>query len=227
VLTLYIGNKNYSSWSLRPWVLMRTLDIPFEEKLVPFADGGSYAKYRAFSPSGTVPTLIDDQQTVWDSLAIIEYLAETHPAVWPSNRTARAFSRSAAAEMHSSFSALRSQCSMSVGLRVSLTEHSPGLTRDIARLEELWLEGLARFGGPYLAGPTFTGVDAFYAPVAFRAQTYGLQLSPQAQAYVDRLLDLPAMRTWYRDSLAETFRYRHHDAEINAVGTITQDLRAT
>jgi len=222
---LYIANKNYSSWSLRPWVLMRELGIPFEEHLHAFTPGGSYANFRAFSPSGKVPTLVDGKTVVWDSAAIGEYLAERHDGVWPKDAAARAWARSAAAEMHSGFATLRQHCSMNCGLRVKLHEMPDALAKDIARLSELWNDGLARHGGPFLAGKTFTNVDAFYAPVAFRIQTYGLKLDAPAQAYAQRLLDLPSMRTWYKEALAETLRDEHDDI-CARYGTITQDLRA-
>jgi glutathione S-transferase len=163
---LYIANKNYSSWSLRAWVLMRELTIAFREHLVPFGQESSWRAYRKISPTGNVPCLVDGEIVVWDSLAITEYLAERHPAVWPSFAAARAWARSAAAEMHSGFSELRSRCSMSCGQRVRLNECPAVLERDIARLGAVWNEGLRRFGGPFLAGEAFTAVDAFYAPMA-------------------------------------------------------------
>lgn len=224
---LYIANKNYSSWSLRPWVLLKTLDIPFDERFVPFLDGGSYETFRKFSPTGLVPCLVDGDRTIWDSLAIAEYVAEDHQKVWPADRSARAWARSASAEMHSGFSTLRNTCGMNVGVRVKLYEIAPALARDIARIDELWTEGLTRFGGPFLAGDTFTAVDAFFCPVAFRIQTYGLQMSDTAMAYAARLLDLPAMREWYEAGLAETIRDKPHDDEIPNFGSLIEDLRAT
>lgn len=223
--TLYIANKNYSSWSLRPWVLMQTLGIACEERLVPFGEGGRPHEFLKFSPNGKVPCLHDGPTVVWDSLAIVEYLAERHPAVWPGDPRARAFARSAAAEMHSGFGALRQVCSMTCGLRVRLHRIDPPLQRDLARLEELWQDGLARFGGPYLAGAQFTAADAFYAPVAFRIQTYRPPLASAAMAYAERLLALPAMRSWYAAALEETWRDEAHERETLAVGTVTEDLR--
>ena len=223
---LYIGNKNYSSWSLRPWVLMRALDIAFEEHLVPFAEGSNWKKFRQFAPNGLVPCLHDGGTVVWDSLAIAEYLAERQPGVWPEDDAARAWARSAAAEMHSGFSALRNQCPMNCGVRVTLDEIDSALERDIARLDELWRDGLERFGGPFLAGVGFTAVDAFYAPVAFRVQTFGLPLTDVAQQYSDRLLVHPAMQDWYTAGLTEPWRETEHEREIAAAGTVTADLRA-
>ncbi len=223
---LVIANKNYSSWSLRPWLLMRVLGIPFAETLVPFPGGDSLAVYKPLSPNGRVPCLVDGDLRVWDSLAIVEYLAERHPGVWPADAVARAFARSAAAEMHSSFGTLRDICTMNCGLRVRLHARPAALERDIARVGEIWTQGLARFGGPFLAGPAFTALDAFYAPVAFRARTYGLGFGPDADAYAARLLALPAMQEWDEAALAEPFREEGHEAEARAAGEWLEDLRA-
>lgn len=220
--TLYIANKNYSSWSLRPWVLLRELGIAFEEKLMPFHGPA----FTTFSPSGKVPCLVDGATVVWDSLAITEYLAETHPGVWPDNRNARAFARCAAAEMHSGFLALRTQCGMNCGIRVKLHRVDAALQRDLTRLNALWNDGLQRFGGPYLAGAAFSAADAFYAPVAFRIRTFAPPLGDAANAYAQRLLALPSMREWYADALSETWRDAAHDAEAAQWGRITEDLRA-
>jgi len=226
MIELYIANKNYSSWSLRPWVLLRELAIPFAEHLLPFHDRAAWERYRTLTPAGKVPCLVDRGTVVWDSLAIVEYLAEDHPGVWPAGREARAWARSAAAEMHSGFGELRRRCSMSCGLRLQLREFPESLQRDLDRLTELWKEGLARFGGPYLAGPAFTAVDAFFAPVAFRIQTYGLALESPAADYAARLRDLPAMRDWYAQALEERFRDEPHESEILAMSELRADLRA-
>ena len=183
--TLYIANKNYSSWSLRPWLALTTLDIPFEEVIVPFDDDGSWHKFRAFSPTGLVPCLHDasavegegqDEEpiVVWESLAIIEHVASAHPKLWPAEPRARAWARSATAEMHAGFSTLRNCCPMTIGQRIRLHEQSAALAKDLQRLQELWHDGLQRFGGPYLAGSSFSAVDAFFAPVVTRLQTYAL-----------------------------------------------------
>ncbi|HLW23252.1 MAG TPA: glutathione S-transferase family protein [Steroidobacteraceae bacterium] len=227
MLELYIANKNYSSWSLRPWLLMRELAIPFEEHLLPFGDEALWRPFRARAPAGKVPCLLDGETLVWDSLAIVEYLAERHAGVWPRESPARAWARSAAAEMHSGFGELRNRCSMSCGVRVRLYEHPAALRSDLERLSALWSEGLRRFGGPHLAGSAFTAVDAFFAPVAFRVQSYALELDSTAGAYVQRLLALGAMRDWYASALAERFRDPPHELEIAAVGRITEDLRAS
>jgi glutathione S-transferase len=221
---LYITNKNYSSWSLRAWLLMKELEIPFKEHLVQLGLEAQWDAYRKISPAGKAPCLVDRETVVWDSLAIVEYLAELHEGVWPEDCIARAWARSAAAEMHSGFGQLRSGLSMSCGVRVRLNEMPP--EKDIARIGALWNEGLRRFGGPFLAGKAFTAVDAFFAPVAFRFQTYGVSPDPVAESYTRRLLDRPAMRQWYSEGLKEKFRDEPHDAEIREVGTVIEDLRA-
>ncbi len=223
---LYIANKNYSSWSLRPWVLMREMDIAFREHSVPFGQESSWQSYRKISPSGRVPCLVDGDTVVWDSLAIVEYLADRHDGVWPALAGARAWARSAAAEMHSGFGELRNRCSMSCGQRIRLKEFPAALEGDVARLGSLWNDGLRRFGGPFLAGAAFTAVDAFYAPVAFRIQSYGLTLDAAALGYVDRLLDTRAMREWYADALKETLRDKPHEDDVLKVGRVIEDLRA-
>lgn len=220
---LHIANKNYSSWSLRPWLLMRQLAIPFTERFHFFGDGS----LKSFSPSGRVPCLVHDGVAVWDSLAITEYLAEQHPGlVWPKEAKARTWARCAAAEMHSGFGVLRERCSMSVGLRIRLHEKPPALMTELTRLDELWCDGLDRFGGPFLAGAAFSAVDAFFGPVAFRVQTYGLELSPRAAGYAQRLLNLPPMREWEAAALAETRRDQSHETEILAAGQVLEDRRA-
>lgn len=224
--TLITANRNYSSWSLRPWVLMKALGIPFTDRLEPFAQSVNYAAFRTFSPTGQVPTLIDGERTIWDSLGITLYLADRHAGVWPQDHGARAFAQSAVPEMHSGFATLRTDCPMNVGVRVEPAMPSPALNRDIGRLAELWGEGLGRFGGPFLAGAAFTAVDAFYAPVAFRVRTYGLNVGPVGRQWVDHMLAHPAMREWETAALAETWREESHEAEVGAAGRITQDFRA-
>ncbi len=229
MLTLYIANKNYSSWSLRPWILMRMLDIPFQERLVPFTAHSSWEEFRHFSPSGKVPALVvaNDalQGTIWDSLAIAEFLAEQYKNVWPAQQMTRAWARSAAAEMHSGFLALREGCSMNCAVEIRLHAASDALRRDIARISELWIEGLTRFGGPFLAGAQFSAVDAFFCPVAFRVQTYGLTLEPAAAAYAQRLLALAPMREWMQSAVVEPWRDAGHDEDCLRSGALLRDLR--
>jgi glutathione S-transferase len=207
-------------------VLLRVLGIAFDEVLTPFEPAGNRERFRRFSPNGKVPCLVDQGVAVWDSLAIAEYLAERHPGVWPADPAARTWARCAAAEMHAGFTALRQRCSMCCSVRVQLHEQPADLLEDLARLEELWQDGLARFGGPFLAGAAFTAVDAFFAPVAFRLQTYGLSMPGAAGAYAARLLELAPMRQWYDAALRETFHDAAHDAEIRRAGVVTADLRA-
>jgi glutathione S-transferase len=225
--TLYIANKNYSSWSLRPWVLMSELQIPFREEIRPFRTQNNFDQFRTFSPTGKVPCLVDEGRVIWDSLAITEYLYEQYPAIWPDGLDARTFARCAAAEMHAGFSALRNSYSMNVGVTVELHHRSADLARDLERLGELWLEGLDRFGGPFLAGNRFTAADAFFCPVAFRIQSYGLTLPSLAMQYAGRLLDQPSMKRWQTEALAEPWRDDAHESEIRGVGTITADRRQT
>lgn len=224
---LFIGNKNYSSWSMRPWVLMRQLGIGFTEQLRPFHLNRGEGDFRKFSPSGKVPLLVHGDLRIWDSLAIAEFLAERHPGVWPALADARAFARCAAAEMHSGFGTLRNECSMSVGVRIRLHRVSDGLRAELARLDELWAQGIAQFGGPFLAGARFTAADAFFAPVATRIQTYGLPVTERAARYANLLLQQSAVAEWIAGGIAETFRDLSHEKEILAAGELQQDLRAS
>jgi glutathione S-transferase len=168
--------------------------------------------------------LLDGGRRVWDSLGITLYLAQRHPGVWPAYEEARAFAQAIVAEMHGGFGHLRNDCTMNVGVRVTPRPMSLGLARNVARLRELFEEGLDRFGGPWLAGPEFTAADAFYAPVAFRVRTYGLDVG-RGQAWVGRVLAHPAMQYWERQALAETWREASHEAELAAAGVITADYR--
>lgn len=221
---LITANRNYSSWSLRPWVLMHALGIAFEDQIEPFSNPINYDEFRSFSPTGQVPALLDEGRTVYDSLGITLYLADRHKGVWPADPDARAWAQCAAAEMHSGFSALRNDCTMNVGVRVTPKPPSGALRLDVARIRELFAEGLSRFGGPWLAGEHFTAVDAFFAPVAFRIRTYGLDVGA-GQAWVDHMLAHPAMQDWERQALAESWREESHEAELMAAGAITADYR--
>jgi glutathione S-transferase len=212
-MQLWIGNKNYSSWSMRPWVLMRQFGLPFDEMMVRFdsmaADSEFKRRIAAVTPAARVPVLVDGDVKVWDSLAIAEYLAETFPErpLWPRDRPLRALARSLCAEMHAGFSALRSHCPMNieaslpeVGARVLAQQ--PQVAADAARIGAMWSDALARSGGPFLCGE-FGIVDACYAPVVMRFRTYGLPLPPAAQAYADRLVGAPGVAAWISDALAE------------------------
>lgn len=223
---LITANRNYSSWSLRPWVLMKTLGIPFEDEIVTFAGLNNYDEFRGFAPNGMVPVLIDGERTVWDSLAIALYLADRHEGVWPDDEAAKAWAQCVACEMHSGFAALRNDCTMNVGVIVQRKPESHALMRDTARIAEIFEEGLSRFGGPFLAGRRFTAADAFFAPVAFRVRTYAIGLDAAGQAWVERMLSLPAMRDWEEEALAETYREEGHEAELAQAGSIIEDRRA-
>jgi glutathione S-transferase len=194
--TLYIGNKNYSTWSLRAWVLMNGAGIPFRERIISLYTADTPARIRAVSPTGRVPCLHDGEVIVWDSLAIAEYLAERHPGLWPTDATARAWARCVSAEMHSGFADLRNEFSMDVRLREPRLP-SPKVAAEIARIDAIWREGRERFGrgGEFLCG-TFGVVDAFWCPVAFRFRSYGVVPTGAAAAYLRALLELPAMVEW-------------------------------
>ncbi len=222
--TLITANRNYSSWSLRPWLLMKALGVAFADRIEPFAKPVNYEEFRAFSPTGQVPVLIDGDTTVWDSLGIALYLADRHGGVWPEAGAARAFAQSAVCEMHGGFAALRNDCTMNVGVRVRPVPMRAELVRDVARVRALFEEGLDRFGGPWLAGAAFSVVDAFFAPVAFRIRTYGLDVG-RGQAWVDHILAHPAMLDWERQALAETWREESHEAELAQAGVIVADYR--
>ena len=222
--TLITANRNYSSWSLRPWVLMKALGIAFEDRLEPFTKPDNYEDFREFSPTGQVPVLLDGGRRIADSGAIALYLAERHPGVWPADEEARIFAQGAACEMHGGFGHLRNDCTMNVGVRVTPKPMSEGLQRNVARVREIFEAGLSRFGGPWLAGADFGAVDAFYAPVAFRIRTYGLEVGA-GQAWVDRVLAHPAMLQWEAEALAEDWREVSHEEELAAAGVITADYR--
>ncbi|WP_310450604.1 glutathione S-transferase family protein [Sulfuritalea sp.] len=221
--TLHIANKNYSSWSLRPWALLRALDISFAERLHRL---GVTGEFRSFSPSGRVPCLEDGKTVVWDSLAIVEYLAEHHAGVWPADPQARAWARCACAEMHSGFAALRNQHGMNVGVRVAVSQRSAAVAADIARIVELWQQGLSCFGGPFLAGKEFCAVDAFFAPVVFRFRSYGVTMNGAAAGYLETMLAHPALLEWETAALAEDFREAEHEAELANAGRVSADFRA-
>ncbi len=204
--TLYIGNKNYSSWSLRGWLAMKLSGAPFREVMVALrGESMPNPDNRAFSPSARVPVLHDGDVVVWDSLAIAEYLAERHSGMWPADPVARAWARCVAAEMHSGFSALRNEMTMCVRERVDVRPWSTPLAADIARVTEIWTEGRRRFnrGGAYLCG-AFSLADAFYAPVAFRFRTYGVPLDGAAADYLQTMLSQPFVREWEAAALKET-----------------------
>ena len=209
-MQLVIGNKNYSSWSMRPWVLMKQLGIPFvEHKLrFDFNPGSVFRQAVArHNPAGQVPVLLDEGLAVWDTLAITEYLAERYPAVWPADPLKRAHARSLAAEMHAGFGALRSHCPMNIEAQLPevgarIWAEQPAVQSNVARIEAAWSQCLLGSGGPFLFGD-FCATDAFYAPVCMRLATYGLPVSEGSRAYMARVAAAPGVAAWISDALAE------------------------
>lgn len=208
-LTLIIGNKNYSSWSLRPWLAMRQTGIPFEEVRIPLYQPESRAALEKWSPSGKVPALHDGKIAVWDSLAICETLAERFPdkRLWPVDAAARAIARAVSAEMHAGFAALREHMSMNIRARRPGRGRTPECLADIARIQAIWTQCRTQYGdgGAFLFGD-FSIADAMYAPVILRFQTYGVTLAGSTRAYAETMLALPALQDWMADAVAETER---------------------
>lgn len=190
-MILVIGNKNYSSWSLRPWVAMKTLGLPFEERRIPLDQPHTQQEILKHNPAGKVPCLVDGANVVWDSLAILEYLAEKRPQLWPADAAARARARSISAEMHSGFFAVRNAMPMNVRNRYPGKGRSAEVDADIARIDAIWSQARK----PLLFG-AFSAADAMFAPVAFRFRTYEPPLSAASRAYLQALLALPAMQEW-------------------------------
>ena len=188
-MLLIIGNKNYSSWSLRPWLAMKVLGLAFDEKRIPLYGEGAKGEILKHSPSGKVPCLVDGGTVVWDSLAILEYLAERHPQLWPAERAERARARAISAEMHSGFAALRNHMGMNVRKRYPGRGRAPEALEDIRRIDAIW--SLAK--GPFLFG-AFCAADAMYAPVALRFRTYEVRVSNRE--YYQAVLALPAVQEW-------------------------------
>jgi glutathione S-transferase len=210
---LYIGNKNYSSWSMRPWVLLRQAGIPFEDVMVRFdafsADSQFKQRLGPISPAGKVPVLVDGELVIWDTLAIAEYVAEQHPelGLWPADKAARARARSICAEMHSGFQALRGACMMNIEASLPdvgalVWRDKPAVRADVQRLVEMWSALLTEHGGPMLFG-SFTIADAYFAPVCMRLKTYALPVPAHISAYVERVAALPGVQAWIDGALAE------------------------
>ena len=213
MMKLYIGNKNYSSWSMRPWVLLKQADIAFEEVMVRFDSFDANSRFKTtlktVSPTGKVPVLVDGDLVVWDTMAIAEYVAESfHECeLWPHDRAVRARARSVCAELHSGFTALRSVCPMNIEAHLPDTgaliwRDQPGVRADIARLIAMWRDCLATSGGPLLFG-NFSVADAYYAPICTRLRTYALPLPEDVAAYVQRVCDLAGVKAWVDGALAE------------------------
>ena len=217
--TLVIANKCYSSWSLRPWLLMKQLGVAFDEITIPLDLPDTKEKVLKHSPAGKVPILIDGDVTVWESIAIMEYVGETYGApVWPADRKARAMARAVAAEMHAGFSALRSACPMNLGKKYGSRDRGEAVARDVARFSEIVREARERFGagGPFLFG-AFSAADAMYAPLATRLDTYSIVLDAVTQAYVDAILSLPAFQEWRSAALKEEWIVPHDEVDEDAV----------
>lgn len=215
MLTLYIGNKNYSSWSLRPWLLLKHFGIAFTEQLVSVAGRGASDLHRGYSANGLVPCLHVDGFQIWDTLAIAEFLAESNPGLnlWPRDRWARARARSISAEMHSGFGNLRSKCGMNIKMRLKGGPVSEAVQADIDRIVTAWSDARAMpssQGGPYLFGD-FSVADAMFAPVVWRFFTYNIPLPAVAEQYVQTMLAHPAMREWEQAALQETVALGHYD----------------
>jgi glutathione S-transferase len=207
-LTLAIGNKNYSSWSMRPWMALKATGIAFDEVEIPLYTGpADKQRILDFTRSGKVPALVDGDVTVWDSLAIIEYVAERFPDahLWPQDVASRAHARSVSAEMHSGFMALRNECGMNIHRPVRSKPLSDDAMANIARIQQIWTECRAMYGGqgPYLFG-AFSGADAMFAPVIHRFRTYAIEVTPPVRGYMDTMLANAAFQEWTRGALAET-----------------------
>lgn len=212
---LAIANKRYSSWSLRPWLVLKAFDIPFEETVIPLKRDDTSARIAEFSPSGKLPVLADGEVRVWESLAIIEYLAETFPekAIWPRNRVARAHARAICNEMHGGFQVLRQACPMNLGKRFVAPHMTHDLKTNVVRIEDIWREAHNRFGagGPYLFGD-FSAADAMYAPVVTRLDTYGITVGIDSRVYMQAILEHPAFLEWRKAGLAEPWDIADYEA---------------
>jgi glutathione S-transferase len=214
-LTLVIGNKNYSSWSMRPWVALTAFGIPFQEVRVLLDQPDTANRIAGYSGAGRVPVLLAGEMTIWDSLAICEYLAEQFPDqhLWPRDVAARAMARSVCAEMHAGFAGLRSAMSMNIRARLPGRGRTAEAQGDIGRVSEIWEECLSRFGHHQFLFGDFSIADAFFAPVVMRFKTYGVSLAPALQAYCERIETHPAVARWVREALAETETASKHDDE--------------
>jgi len=214
-LTLVLANKAYSSWSMRPWMVLKHFDIPFDEIVIPMNQPETHAEMLKHAPSGKCPSLHDGTISVWDSLAIIEYLAETYPTfpIWPRGTEARAYARSLSAEMHSGFMALRRECPMNIRRPRRAIKVSEDVRADVVRIDEAFADARTRFGaaGAFLFGD-FSAADAMFAPVVNRFDTYDLPVSDTTRAYMGAMKALPAWQQWERDAFAEPWRIEHYEA---------------
>jgi len=219
-LTLVIGNKNYSSWSFRPWIALRVAGIPFEEVVIPLYEPGSKEQILKYSPAGKVPVLVDGDARVWESLAIIDYLAERFPQarLWPADVAARAHARAIAAEMHAGFAPLRRHCPMNMWRTVKARELTPEVAADVRRIEAIVTECRGRFGqgGAFLFG-AFGAADAMYAPVVARLNTYAIAVGAAAEAYKQAIMALPAWAEWRAAALKEPWIMANAEVDWPAV----------
>ncbi len=215
-LTLIIGNKNYSSWSLRPWIAMKAAGIAFDERVIPLYEPGSREQILKYSPAGKVPILIDGGEAIWETLAILEHLAEKFPAagLWPKDAAARSHARAIASEMHAGFAALRRNCPMNLWLPAKKRPLPDEVKPDVARIEALWRDCRARFGrgGPFLFG-AFGAADAMYAPVVARFHSYGIDVTDETRGYMAAVMALPAWREWHAAAMTETWVMRHNEPD--------------
>ena len=219
-LTLIIGNKNYSSWSLRPWIAMTAAGIAFDEVVIPLYEPGSREAILRYSPAGKVPVLIDGDRHVWESLAILEHLAERFPdaRLWPKDASARSHARAIASEMHAGFQPLRKACPMNLWLPAKPRPQADDVMDNVRRIDALWSDCRARYGqnsdigGAFLFGG-FGAADAMFAPVVSRLQTYGLPVSTTARAYMDAVMALPAWRKWYDAAMQEPWVMQHNEPD--------------
>ena len=213
-LTLVIGNKNYSSWSFRPWIAMKVAGIPFEERVIPLYEPGSREEILRYSSAGKVPVLLNGDNAIWETIAILEYLAERFPKaeLWPREAYARAHARAVAAEMHAGFQALRKACPMNMWLPRKQRPQNEEVIENVRRIGAIWWDCLQRYGGPFLFG-AFGAADAMYAPVVSRLHTYGILVAPKCHAYMDAVMALPAWHEWCDAALKETWIMRHNEPD--------------
>ncbi|MEM8976170.1 MAG: glutathione S-transferase family protein [Pseudomonadota bacterium] len=227
---LYIGNKNYSSWSLRAWLLLRAFDLEFEETLIPLDEEDTAARIHLVSEAGKVPVLVDRGQTIWDSLAIAEYVHELFPdtGIWPADAQARAHARSSSAEMHSSFVGLRGACPMNLAKRFARKDRGADVAADVTRIQDLWIEARDRFGSssgdPFLYG-AFSAADAMYAPVVTRFETYNIEVRQESRAYMDAILNHPAFDEWRNAGLQEAWIIDQDEVDEVAIENLRTPLR--
>lgn len=225
-MQLYIGNKNYSSWSMRPWLLMKVLGIDFDETVVPLYVEGSAQRIKEFSPSGKVPCLVDGDITVWESLAIIEYLAGKLPdkGIWPNDPAARAHARAIASEMHAGFQPLRQACPMSITQRFQPKALPPNVLANVERIEQIWREARDRFAdkaaGPFLYG-AYSAADAMFAPIVSRLHSYGIDVGETTRAYMAAQMALPAWSEWVTAAARESWVLPQNEHD-----TVIEDMRA-